>query len=76
MTAEEALARVVGQIARRPVPLTIQRYETAEGILVCAQCLLIADANELARAFGPFPTVEALRASIPEVKECVSSEAV
>ena len=69
MTPMEALARVAGQIARRPVPLPIQHYETAEMILLYAENMSASDADALARAFGPFPTLEVLRASVPEIAE-------
>ena len=68
VTPVDALTHVVSQIARRPVPLAIQHYETAEMILVYADHMSAADADQLTQAFGPFPTLEALRTSIPEIE--------
>ena len=74
VTPADALTHVVSQIARRPVPLAIQHYETAQMILVYAHHMSAADADRLTKAFGPFPTLEALRASIPEFEERMYQE--
>lgn len=68
VTLAEALMRVASQIARCPVPLPIQNYETAEMILVYADHMSAVDADALAWAFGSFPTLEALRTSIPDIE--------
>lgn len=68
VTPQAALTRITDQISARPIPLPIQHYETAEMILVYAQRMSVADANKLAQAFGPYPTVDALRTAIPDIE--------
>ncbi len=74
VTPQDALVHIVRQIARQPVPLPIQHYETAAMILVYAEHMSTVDADKLSQAFGPFPTLEALRASIPEFEERMYQE--
>lgn len=68
MMPEDALVHLAKQVARRHVPLPILHYEIAEMILVFAQHMSVADADKLSQAFGSFPTLEALRASLSEIE--------
>lgn len=72
----DALSHIVNQTARRPVPLAIQKYEAAEMILIYANHMSATDADHLSQAFGPFPTLEALRASILEIAASMYREGI